>query len=137
MTYIGIDAGVHTGIAVWHAHLQELTMVESMTITQAMEQVRMMADVLGRDNVRVYIEDARKRTWFGSAGRERLMGAGSVKRDSQIWDDFCREQDIEHVMVPPKNNRTKLSAEQFRRITNYKQRTNEHGRDAACLVFGK
>ena len=32
---------------------------------------------------------------------------------------------------------TKLSAEQFRRITGWTEQTNEHGRDAAMLVFGR
>jgi len=32
---------------------------------------------------------------------------------------------------------TKLTADQFKRITGWHGRTNEHGRDAAMLVFGK
>ena len=52
-----------------------------MSITQAMERIRMMAAVLGKDNIRLFIEDARKRTWFGTKGREVLKGAGSICRD--------------------------------------------------------
>ena len=40
-------------------------------------------------------------------------------------------------MVDPTNNRTKLNAEQFKRITKYQGQTNEHNRDAAMLVYGK
>lgn len=61
----------------------------------------MMADILGRENIRLYIEDARKRIWFGNTGRERLKGAGSICRDSTIWDDFCKELGVEYVMVDP------------------------------------
>lgn len=39
-------------------------------------------------------------------------------------------------MVPPKNNKTKLDATKFKQITGWKERTNEHGRDAAMLCFG-
>lgn len=106
-----------------------------MTITQAMERVKMIADIRGKDNIRLFIEDARQRKWFGHSGREKLQGAGSVKRDSRIWEDWCREQGLQYRMVPPKNNRTKLSAAQFRALTKWHGKTSEHARDAACLVF--
>lgn len=137
MIFIGIDTGVHTGLAVWHSDTKYLAEVSTYTITQAMEHVKMIADVRGRENVRLYIEDARKRTWFGNTGRERLKGAGSVCRDAKIWQDWCAEQGIECVMVPPKHNRTKLSAAQFRTLTKWTGRTSEHARDAALLVFGR
>lgn len=137
MIYIGIDTGVHTGFAVWHSDTKYLAEVSTYTITQAMEHVKMIADVRGHENVRLYIEDARKRSWFGNAGREKLQGAGSVKRDCSIWEDWCKEQDIECVMVPPKHNRTKLPASQFRVLTKWTGRTTEHGRDAAMMVFGR
>lgn len=137
MMLIGIDTGKHTGFAVWDSAAKRLTEVSKLSITQAMEQVRMIADVLGRYNVHLIVEDARKRRWFGDTGSERLKGAGSVCRDAAIWEDWCREQGIPCTMVAPKNNRTKLSAVQFRRLTGWTGRTSEHGRDAAMLVFGR
>jgi hypothetical protein len=59
-----------------------------------------------------------------------------VKRDCQIWEDYLTDLRIPFEMVAPKNNATKLTAEQFRRITGYEGKTNEHGRDAAMLVYG-
>lgn len=108
-----------------------------MSITQAMEKVRMMADILGRENIRLYIEDARKRKWYGRTGRERLKGAGSICRDSTIWDDFCRELGVDYKMIPPWRNTTKLGAAQFKAITGWQRRTSNHARDAAMLVFGR
>ncbi len=137
MIFIGIDTGVHTGFAVWDSESRRLTEVDTYSITQAMEQVWMIADIRGRENLRLYIEDARKRTWFGHTGRERLKGAGSVCRDDRIWQDWCAEQNIECVMVAPKHNRTKLSAAQFRALTRWAGRTTEHARDAAMLVLGR
>ena len=135
MKYIGIDPGKETGFAVWDHDAKYLAEVDTMSITQAMEKVRMMADILGRENIRLYIEDARKRIWFGNTGRERLKGAGSICRDSTIWDDFCKELGVEYVMVDPRYNTTKLKAAQFKAITGWQGRTSEHARDAACLVF--
>ena len=43
---------------------------------------------------------------------------------------------IDFEAVPPKNNKTKMTAEAFERMTGWKGRTNEHGRDAAMLVYG-
>lgn len=108
-----------------------------MTITQAMERVKMIADIRGKDNIRLFIEDARQRKWFGNAGREKLQGAGSVKRDSQIWEDWCMEQGFQYRMVAPKNNCTKLSSAQFKTLTKWVGKTSEHSRDAALLVFGR
>ena len=137
MICIGIDTGVHTGFAVWHSDTKYLAEVSTLTITQAMERVKMIADIRGKDNIRLFIEDARQRKWFGNAGRERLQGAGSVKRDSRIWEDWCREQGLQYRMVAPKNNRTKLTASQFKLLTKWTGATSEHARDAALLVFGR
>lgn len=134
---IGIDTGVHTGFAVWHSDTKYLAEVSTLTITQAMERVKMIADIRGKDNIRLFIEDARQRKWFGNAGREKLQGAGSVKRDSRIWEDWCREQGLQYRMVAPKNNRTKLTASQFKLLTKWMGATSEHARDAALLVFGR
>ncbi len=103
-----------------------------MTITEAMDRVRELA---ASSDVALRIEDPRKRRWFGHAGRERLRGAGSVCRDAAIWERFCGEHGLRCDMVAPRNNCTKLSAVRFRDLTGYAGRTNEHGRDAAMLVF--
>lgn len=74
MTYIGIDTGVHTGFAVWHSDTKYFAEVSTMTITQAMERVKMISNIRGKDSIRLFIEDARQRKWFGNTGRERLKG---------------------------------------------------------------
>lgn len=132
--YIGIDAGVKTGVAIWNRGKQRLTMVDTLTISVAMLLVMELAK---SNEVVVYLEDARLRNWFGSSGREKLQGAGSVKRDCSIWETFCEEQGIECRKIAPKNNYTKLTSEQFRRLTGWEGRSSEHSRDAAMLVFGR
>lgn len=136
---IGIDAGTHTGVAVWNTKDHRLELIDTMTITQAMDYVRgerMRGLAMGFEVV-VYLEDARKRNWFGNTGREKLQGAGSVKRDCAIWQTFCEEQGIELRKIAPKHNATKLNASQFKLITGWHGRTSDHGRDAAMLVFGR
>lgn len=137
MKYIGIDPGKETGFAVWDHDAKYMAEVTTVSITQAMEKVRMMADILGRENIRLFIEDARKRKWYGETGRERLKGAGSICRDSTIWEDFCREQGLEYRMMAPSAGCTKLGASQFKALTKWQGRTSNHARDAAMLVFGR
>ena len=133
---IGIDTGVNTGFAVAadRGNGGELEQVESLSITQAMEKVKELIEQWGISNVCLYIEDARKRTWF-TGGREKSQGVGSVKRDPQIWEDWCTEQGIKFVLVHPAANATKKKATDFKRMTGWIGRTNEHARDAAMLVF--
>jgi hypothetical protein len=137
MKYIGIDPGKKTGFAVWEHDARYLAEVATLSITQAMEKVRMMADILGRENIRLYIEDARQRTWFGNSGPEKWKGAGSICRDCTIWEGFCREQGLEYRMMAPSAGCTKLGASQFKALTKWQGRTSNHARDAAMLVFGR
>lgn len=137
MLYIGIDAGVNTGVAVWDDKQRKLLSVESMQLHQALEKVQAL-HLSGK--VCVIIEDARLRVWFGNdymKSKMKLQGVGSVKRDCTIWEEFCKDKQIEYYMQHPKHNVTKLTAEAFQIITGYKGRTNEHGRDAAMLVFNR
>ena len=133
---IGIDTGVHTGFAVAFDHGAggELQRVESLSITQAMQCVLEYEDEHDLKGITLYIEDARLRTWF-TGGREKAQGVGSVKRDAQIWEDWCKEQGLNYLMIHPAANATKTKAEVFKKRTGWIERTNEHARDAAMLVF--
>ena len=139
MIYIGIDTGVHTGIAIWDSEKRKFVYLDTLKIHEALQIVSSYAykDV----PLCVRFEDARQRKWIpfaknmtGELGR--AQGAGYVKAHCQIWEDFLRDKDIPFEMIAPRRNVTKLSAEQFERITRYKGRTSEHARDAAMLVYG-
>jgi len=132
MVIIGIDPGVNTGFAV--AQEGELTSVTCMPACEAENAILIHAS---QRKVFVWFEDARLRTWFGSKGREALQGAGSIKRDCHRWKEWLEFHDIPHGVVAPRNNKTKLDAEQFKKITGWAGRTNEHGRDAAMLIYGR
>lgn len=137
--YIGIDPGTHTGVAVWDKTSRRIDVVDTMTITRALELVAANVELCKAfgGEVVVFMEDARKRTWFGNAGRAKLQGAGSIKRDCAIWETFCEELGVECRKIAPKNNYTKLTAKQFKTLTNWAGRTSDHSRDAAMLVFGR
>lgn len=134
MILIGIDPGVNTGIAA--VKDGKLFGAETVTACRAEQAILVFRQEFAGKIV-VYFEDARLRTWFGSKGREALQGAGSIKRDCQRWEEWLIHHGISFCKVAPKNNKTKLTAEQFKRITGWEGRTNEHSRDAAMLVMGR
>ena len=135
---VGIDPGKHTGIAIWNTNTQHFEYIDTVPIHKAMETVKDWEyPVRG---IKVYFEDARQRKWLpkdatSSEYRGHLMGAGSVKRDSVIWQDALTDWGIPFEMVPPRPGATKWNADTFRRVTGYKGRTSNHARDAALLVY--
>lgn len=144
MIWIGIDPGKHTGLAVWDSDSRRLLEADTLLIHRALQRVDYYADNFGKSNIFIIFEDARKRYWFGSRKganeaeiQAKRQGAGSVKRDSTIWEDFCQDRGYEFTAVRPAPGATKWSAETFKRITGWSKRTSEHARDAAVLVLGK
>lgn len=131
MIYIGIDPGVKTGICVMEdgaiVYIDTMGIIEAIGIVHHYDK---------KDVITLVIEDARQRKWF-NGGRERLQGVGSVKRDCQIWEEYCNGYGINLIKVAPKNNKTKLTPEAFEKITGYTKRTSNHARDAAMLVWGR
>ncbi|EMN93341.1 hypothetical protein LEP1GSC112_0438 [Leptospira interrogans serovar Pomona str. UT364] len=83
------------------------------------------------------IEDARKRKWFGPNADAKRQGAGSVKRDCALWEDFCNREGIPFRLVHPKRGATKWDEMQFKTYTGWTGRTSEHSRDAAMLIVGR
>ena len=138
MIYIGIDPGTHTGVAIWDTKERRFLSLETLPIHQALIKVMMWRDRVGHD-LQVVFEDARQRTWFGKDKNTnaKLQGAGSIKRDCSIWEDFCRDYEIPYYAVPPMKGGTKLSESYFKTISGWKGRTSNHARDAAMLVIGR
>lgn len=137
MIICGIDPGATTGYAEWDTDAQRLIVVTAVKIHVAMFTV-LALQKSGRLS-HVVFEDARlhgrSEGWTGSEARGRLMGAGSVRRDSQIWSEFLADAGIPNRGLSPKQKGAKYDAAQFERVTGWKARTNEHGRDAGMLCL--
>ena len=135
MICIGIDPGTHTGVAVWDSKEGKFLSLETLPIHRAMVEVMNLR--IGRE-ILVVFEDARQRKWYGKGNTNaKLQGAGSVKRDCSIWEEFCKDYGIPFRAIPPVKGATKVSPEYFKLISHYKGRTSEHSRDAAMLVIGR
>lgn len=136
MKWIGIDPGTHTGLAVWDDKKRELILLETLPIHMALYRVLAISST---DETFVIFEDARQRTWFGKDKNTsaKLQGAGSIKRDCTIWEDFLTDYEIPFRAVPPQKGCTKWDDKYFKTVTGWKGKTSNHSRDAAILVFGK
>lgn len=134
---IGIDPGVLTGYAkVQNGKLTCLSTPNQIKAQKLVLESHQNATQEGK-RLKVLVEDARLRTWFGSSGKEKFQGAGDIKRQCAQWEEFCIHHGIDYVMVKPGVNRTKVAPETFKKITGWKQRCSNHARDAAMMVFGR
>lgn len=132
--FIGIDSGTNTGFAIWNAREKTLDL-HSLKIHQAMSKILLLKDRIAL----VKVEDARKAVHGRGKKKDvfKAQGAGSVKRDATIWEDFLKDYELPFQMVRPSKKLTKKSHTKFKAITGWKGgRTNEHERDAAMLVWG-
>lgn len=131
---IGIDPGTETGVAIWDLKQKKFETITSCGIIEAQDLVALYhLD----QHVCLYVEDARKafNAWGNSAAR--AQGAGSIKRDCSIWEEFCKFRKIPMVFLSPAQKGKKVDAKMFKKLTGWTGVTNEHKRDAAMLVFGR
>ena len=140
MICIGIDPGTHTGVAVWDTRVGGFLNLETVPIYRALRFVHLMKRACDRhgEDMQVVFEDARQRKWFGKGDTNaKKQGAGSVKRDCSIWEEFLKDYGISYWAKPPVKGATKVDADYFKLISHYQGRTSEHSRDAAMLVIGR
>lgn len=142
--YIGIDPGTNTGLAIWNSSRRQFERVGTFGIVTAMVEIVEFVRYHGidRDDVEIVFEDARKRKWIPrekslSQFKGRAMGAGSVKRDCSIWEEFCKYYGFRLSAAPPRAGMTKWEPEYWAKMTGWKGRTSNHARDAALLVFNR
>jgi hypothetical protein len=137
MIFIGIDTGTHTGVAVWDSDEKKFLEIKTLMLHQALNLVTTMCQIWHKENVMVLFEDARQRKWFGAKSDAKMQGAGSVKRDASIWEEFCSDNQIAFRALPPVKGATKLDPDYFKALTGWTGKTSEHARDAAMIVFGR
>jgi hypothetical protein len=141
--YIGIDPGSTTGLCIYYKPEKRICVLRSGALLEMLLFMKESVwwERITNGHVFVRMEDARLRKWIPrqqTASRElgRREGAGYVKAHCAIWEDWFKIVGIPYELVPPKNNKTKVTADYFKKITGWEGQTNEHGRDAGMLVVG-
>lgn len=131
---IGIDCGKKTGIAIWNCTARQWVEIKTVQIDEAWEIVQ---DYASGHDIEVVVEDARQATFGRQNDIHKAQGAGSVKRDAVIWQDYLTRKKIPFRMVRPAKSKTKLDKQAFINLTKYTGLTSNHSRDAAMLVWGR
>lgn len=131
---IGIDTGVSTGFAIWNRNKKCFDEISTLKLHRAIFKIKDMHD--RGYNLIVIVEDARKATFGRQMDYHKAQGAGSVKRDAKMIEDFLEDYKIPYELKRPVKARTKMDKETFARVTGYRGLTSSHGRDASLLVFG-
>lgn len=132
---IGIDPGKNTGVAVWGKLTKTFVEIETTTIHKAMDKVKHYCNRY-ENQVFIRFEDARLRKWLKNKTIDQLQGAGSIKRDCTIWEDFLKDLGVPFSSLAPGVRPTKMKSDIFKIYTGWKGSTTDHARDAAMLVFG-
>lgn len=137
---IGIDPGKHTGFAVWSRKMQSLNlgMFDFWGLIKTLE----LMNNLYQRKMFVRIEDPNQNPamhWnqhkAGSINNAANIAqkVGMNKRDAQLIMEFLEKNGIPFEAVKP--TKTKLKADEFKKITGYQGKTNEHNRDAGMLCY--
>ena len=133
MVLIGLDPGVHTGLAVFqNGALVELATIHPASIRSALVQW---------SPKRVVFEDSRLQShnWTTHAARAAALkmarNIGEVDGYCRIIVEHCAELGIAAHGISPKGKGAKMDADSFRELTGWAGRTNQHERDAAMVCW--
>lgn len=146
--FVGIDPGSHTGFAEWNANRKEFRLIVTLTFWETIRELMAYRDIAGFFKqpclVTVVLEDPNlnKPVWIrpGQDGRKHIKIAqdvGKNKRDAQLLYEWLKYNTFDVRLIRPSGKgTTKMKADQFRKLTGWTDKTNEHERDAAMMVFG-
>jgi len=152
--YIGIDPGVHTGMAFYCVETKKMEL-ETMSVVEAMIKLQQVQEEnTGGHKIVVFIEDPNQNQPIFSRHKvpefcttvakridyicKKAQDVGRNKEDAFILMKWMDHIGMEyHALRPNSRSNTKLTAKQFEMRTGYKGRSNEHTRDAGMLVYGR
>ena len=156
--YLGIDPGKNTGFAVWmrkpktqwfteitttdfHGAIEK---IQEFQLVIAPQQDMRLVVVIEAANLNKSVHPSLLNMITGTADEKlrRVLkiaqDVGGIRRECELLIGWCERQKITTIAAKPTaQSLTKLDAEKFNRLTGWTQRTNEHSRDAAMLVWGK
>lgn len=138
---LGIDAGKHTGLAVWRRSARGFVALETLDFWTAYDFIR---ENYPPDNAEIVIEvpDAKRHLYArldnagAGRGRERMAAnVGSNRREAELLAERFEYEFYKVKRVSPVKAKKWTHAE-FVRLTKWPGKSNEHQRDAARLVIG-
>lgn len=134
MKILGIDPGQKTGLAIYiDGQLKELRTIGPTTLKDAIKDIAPQ---------RVVFEDSRLQSaTFGrgvspAAMRKIARNVGMVDGICAQIVAICEVLGIPAHGISPKGKGKKRNADEFRALTDWRDTSNQHERDAAMVAFG-
>ena len=130
---VGIDPGANTGFAVIHNGV--------LTNLLTIDPWEIESELYGVDVSRVVFEDSRlqSHTWTQvkerSAALKMARNVGQVDAWCSLIVELCDELRITAHGISPKGKGSKLDADQFRQVTGWVGRSNQHEWDGAMVAW--
>lgn len=134
---IGIDPGVQTGFAVWDRQARRFVEIDSTDFWGVFERMQKIS----ASEVKIIVEIASTAPLFWqrkeSAQNDHTLArkarnVGQVTREASLLVEGLRRLGYRVVEVKPQG---KKNQEEFKRITGWPKRTNQHERDSAMLAY--
>ena len=146
--YIGIDAGVNTGFAIWNGNEKKFEVLETYDFWDCILELGKCVKkyLYNGDELVIIIEDVTKnKNTFQRKNTNALMmrkisqNVGSVKRDTDLIIQWFERNKLNVVRVrPTKKSNTKIKQKQFNELTGWSgSRVSQHARDAGMLIIDK
>ena len=135
MRVIGLDPGLNAGIAIYEdGKLTELLTIEPINL----------ADIFSHysgEPLFIVFEDSRLQSHVWVPSQSKGVAANIARKIGMVdaWcymiERLCENYDIAYMRISPKAKGEKLNAEDFKRITGWKGKSNQHERDAAMVAW--
>ena len=135
MRVIGLDPGLNAGIAIYEdGKLTELLTIEPINL----------ADIFSHysgEPLFIVFEDSRLQSHVWVPSQSKGVAANIARKIGMVdaWcymiERLCENYDIAYMRISPKAKGEKLNAEDFKRITGWTEKSNQHERDAAMVAW--
>lgn len=134
---IGIDPGVQCGFAVWNRSIRQFDVIETLSFWEVMERVQ----AYNAPETKLIVEVAHHAPTFrhlkAEGGNAHTLSkiarnVGQVTREAQLLVEGLKRLGYAVAEVKPAGKKDQA---EFKRITGWAKRTNQHERDAALMAF--
>jgi hypothetical protein len=148
--FLGIDAGKHTGYCLYSKQEKRIVEIGTTDFFTLINDLlpRFIYQHIGESEAKeklcVYVEDpAQNKPVFLSRyepdtvkkALKIAQDVGGNKREATLLIDYFTKHNYKVVRYKPTSE--KWDKERFWQITNHKERTSQHARDACKMVFGR
>lgn len=135
MNVIGIDPGVNMGVAIYEdAKLVELITIEPIGLVD-------IINIYADEPLFIAFEDSRLQSHVWIPSQSKGVAANIARKIGMVdaWcymiERLCENYDVAYMRISPKAKGEKLNAEDFKRITGWTGKSNQHERDAAMVAW--